>query len=40
MGILLPGCGQGQTTVQEAAIGFIGAMDEEVATLKEAAKIT
>ncbi len=40
MGILLPGCGQGQTTVQESAIGSIGAMDEEVATLKEAAKIT
>ena len=40
MGILLPGCGQGQAAAQKTAIGIIGAMDEEVATLKEAAKIT
>jgi adenosylhomocysteine nucleosidase len=40
MGILLAGCGQGQTTAQGTTIGIIGAMDEEVATLKEAAKIT
>ena len=40
MGILLAGCGQGQTMTQETVIGIIGAMDEEVTTLKEAAKIT
>ena len=39
-GTLLVGCGQGQTTAQGTTIGIIGAMDEEVATLKEAAKIT
>ena len=43
-GVLLAGCGQGQTTAQTTTqtttIGIIGAMDEEVATLKEAAKIT
>jgi len=40
MGSLLVGCAQGQTTAQGTTIGIIGAMDEEVATLKEAAKIT
>ena len=40
MGSLLVGCAQGQTTAQGTTIGIIGAMDEEVAMLKEAAKIT
>ena len=33
-GTLLVGCAQGQTTAQGTTIGIIGAMDEEVATLK------
>ena len=40
MGILLAGCGREQAMTQGTVIGIIGAMDEEVATLKEAAKIT
>ncbi len=37
--ILLAGC-SGKKAAAEDAIGIIGAMDEEVATLKDAAKIT
>ena len=40
MGILLTGCRQEQAMTQGTVIGIIGAMDEEVAALKEAAKIS
>ena len=40
LGIFLAGCGQEKTMTRERVIGIIGALEEEVTALKEAAKIT
>ena len=40
LALLLAGCGGNQSAAPQEVIGIIGAMDVEVSTLKEAAKIT
>ena len=38
--VILAGCGNGKPAVSDRKIGIIGAMDEEVRSLKEAMKVT